>query len=183
MGMTPPPGSSLGFPRPSPLTPCPGGDCERNSVPTVQIKPRLLSQCESGCLEMGWQGSLSAQTPRGRRALGGTSRRRGWGEGVPSKLSGAEVEAMTQCIGSLMTQAWAGGQTDIFSVEKLLWDPPSGTSLPPTSCRGSLGTKPWGVGLCVCVCVCVCARAHACVRTPALLQRPPTQPGYTVLDT
>ena len=70
----------------------------------------------------------------------------GWGGGGPSKLSGAEVEAMTQCIGSLMTQAWAGGQTDIFSVEKLLWGPPSGTSLLPTSCRGSLGTKPWGVG-------------------------------------
>ena len=76
----------------------------------------------------------------------------GWGGGGPSKLSGAEVEAMTQCIGSLMTQAWAGGQTDIFSVEKLLWGPPSGTSLLPTSCRGSLGTKPWGVGFCVCVC-------------------------------
>ena len=41
----------------------------------------------------------------------------GRGGGGPSKLSGAEVEAMTQCIGSLMTQAWAGGQTDIFSVE------------------------------------------------------------------
>ena len=100
----------------------------------------------------------------------------GRGGGGPSKLSGAEVEAMTQCIGSLMTQAWAGGQTDIFSVEKLLWGPPSGTSLLPTSCRGSLGTKPWGVGF-LCVCVCVC--------TPALLpllQRPPTQPGYTALD-
>lgn len=81
---------------------------------------------------------------------------------------------MTQCIGSLMTQAWAGGQTDIFSVEKLLWDPPSGTSLPPTSCLGSLGTKPWGVRVRVCV--------RASARTPALLQRPPTQPGYTVLD-
>lgn len=49
---------------------------------------------------------------------------------------------------SLMTQAWAGGQTDIFSEEKLLWGPPSGTSLPPTSRRGGLGTKPRGVGLC-----------------------------------
>lgn len=49
---------------------------------------------------------------------------------------------------SLMTQAWAGGQTDIFSEEKLLWGPPFGTSLPPTARRGGLGTEPWGVGLC-----------------------------------
>lgn len=31
---------------------------------------------------------------------------------------------------SPMTQAWAGGQTDIFSEETFLWGPPSGTSLP-----------------------------------------------------
>lgn len=46
-----------------------------------------------------------------------------WAElqgGIPSKLSGTEVEAVTQCCGSLMTQAWAGDQTDIFSEEKLL---------------------------------------------------------------
>lgn len=43
-----------------------------------------------------------------------------------------------------MTQAWAEGQTDIFSEEKL----PFGTSLPPTARRGGLGTEPWGVGLC-----------------------------------
>lgn len=49
---------------------------------------------------------------------------------------------------SLMTQAWAGGQTDIFSEEKLLWGPPFGTSLPPTARRGGLGTEPWGVELC-----------------------------------
>ena len=78
---------------------------------------------------------------------------------------------MTHCIGSLMTQAWAGGQTDIFSVEKLLWGPPSGTSLLPTSCRGSLGTKPWGVGFCVCVCVCVRVCVHPCP--------PPSPPTFT----
>lgn len=48
---------------------------------------------------------------------------------------------------SLMTQAWAGGQTDIFSEEKLLWGPPSGTALSPASRRGGLGTKPRGVGM------------------------------------
>lgn len=70
--------------------------------------------------------------------------------GVPFQLSGAGEggggrDSMPR---SLMTQAWAGGQTDIFSKEKLLWGPPSGTSLAPPAHRGGLGTEPWGAGLC-----------------------------------
>lgn len=89
---------------------------------------------------MGWAGGRdrSPCNPLGRRAQGRTS------GGLPSRLSG--VEAMTQCGGSLMTQARAGGQTDIFSKEKFLWGPPSGTSLPSTSCRGRPRPRPPNLG-------------------------------------
>lgn len=92
----------------------------------------------------------------------------------PGRLQGGPLPALRGGAGgggrdsmprSLMTQAWAGGQTDIFSEEKLLWGPPSGTSLAPPARRGGLGTEPWGAGL--------CARelGHN------------VQPGYTTPDT
>lgn len=73
----------------------------------------------------------------------------GWGGGLPSKVpeAGRGVGGHDSMLQSLMTQAWAGGQTDIFSEEKLLWCPPSGTALSPASRRGGLGTKPRGVGM------------------------------------
>lgn len=163
----PPPGHWLGFPcspMPAP-TPRLGGARERSSGPTERIKARLLSTWDQAVL--GWVcvcvlgGSLCPRPPGEGEPRAGFRR-------VPFQLSGAGGgggggrDSMPR---SLMTQAWAGGQTDIFSKEKLLWGPPSGTSLAPPALRGGLGTEPWGAGL--------CARelGHN------------VQPGYTTLDT
>lgn len=119
-------------------------------VPTEQIKPRLLSTRVSGCLGKNWGGRQIAP-----RAPPRVPRKEspGWdlsgGMGV-SRISGAGGwgwgggrDSMPR---SLMTQARAGGQTDIFSEEKLLWGPPSGTSLPPASPAGAWEPSPGARG-------------------------------------